>query len=193
MLKFLFKVRRKVLAIFVQVTKRIKFYEWKVLYQNRFFASKNISIGKMFSIYFDNSKSIVQIGSGTSFRDFCQIRSGTNGNLIIGENVFFNNNCTINCFSGIEIGNDCQFGEAVKFYDVNHNYKNTSKLISEQGYSAGKIKIGSNCWFGSNVVILKNITIGNNVVIGANCLVYKSIPDNSVVTISQNLEIKKII
>jgi acetyltransferase-like isoleucine patch superfamily enzyme len=114
------------------------------------------------------------------------------GELIIGDRVFFNNNCSINCFNNIVIGNDCQFGEGVKFYDVDHNYKEKNALISAQGYNKGVIKIGPNCWFGSNVTILKNVSIGNNVVIGANCVIHECIPSDSVVTNSTELKVKKI-
>jgi len=63
--------------------------------------------------------------------------------------------------------------------------------VSNQGYTIGKIKIGNNCWIGSHVVILKDVTIGDNVVIGAGCIIHKSIPGNSVVMNNQNLLIKQ--
>ncbi|MCH5396488.1 DapH/DapD/GlmU-related protein [Limosilactobacillus fermentum] len=43
--------------------------------------------------------------------------------------------------------------------------------------SIGEVKIGRNCWIGSNVVILKDSIIGNNCVIGAGCVVSGNIPD----------------
>jgi acetyltransferase-like isoleucine patch superfamily enzyme len=45
----------------------------------------------------------------------------------------------------------------------------------------GAIKIGHNCWIGSNTVILQNVTIGDNCVIGANNLIYKSVPANTII------------
>jgi acetyltransferase-like isoleucine patch superfamily enzyme len=46
----------------------------------------------------------------------------------------------------------------------------------------GPIKIGNNCFIGTNCIILPNTTIGNNCVIGAGSVVRRNIPDNSVVT-----------
>ena len=112
-----------------------------------------------------------------------------NGQLIIGNHVFFNNACSITCFHSVAIGNNCQFGEGVKFYDHNHRYKDSGQLISEQGYSTGGICIGENCWVGSNVIILKNVVIGDNVVISAGCVIFKSIPSNSIVYNNQNLTV----
>jgi acetyltransferase-like isoleucine patch superfamily enzyme len=45
----------------------------------------------------------------------------------------------------------------------------------------GPIKIGNNCFIGTNCIILPNTTIGNNCVIGAGSVVRRNIPDNSVV------------
>ena len=122
----------------------------------------------------------MSIGRDVYFRNFCRIQV-ENGQLKIGHNTFFNNLCTLNCLCKITIGNDCLFGEGVRVYDHNHNYSDRTKLIREQGYSFGEIKIGNNCWIGSNVVITKGVEIGDNVVIGAQCVVYKDVPSNTVV------------
>jgi acetyltransferase-like isoleucine patch superfamily enzyme len=78
----------------------------------------------------------------------------------------------------------------VKFYDHNHMHKECNDFVSREEYAVGAIKIGNNCWIGSNVVILKNVTVGDNVIIGAGCVIHKSIPDSSIVLNHQNLVIK---
>jgi acetyltransferase-like isoleucine patch superfamily enzyme len=168
----------------------LKIMEWKALHSSRFATGNKLTFGRLFAIHFDASASAVSIGDDVQFRDYCQIRSGMDGRLTIGSRVFFNNGCTINCFHEIEIGNDCQFGEAVRFYDVNHNYHQGDLLISDQGYSREAIRIGANCWFGTSVVVLKGVTVGDNVVVGAGCILRESVPSNSVVTNGQELKIK---
>jgi acetyltransferase-like isoleucine patch superfamily enzyme len=192
MMMLLFKIKRKITSVFINLGKKFFLLEMKSLYPKRFFVSYGIKFSKLFSIDFDTSGSIIEIGRGVQFRNFCQIKSGTNGKLKIGNNVFFNNSCSINCLHQITIGDDCQFGENVKFYDHNHMYSSSSQLISSQGYTVGAIKIGSNCWFGSDVTILKNVEVGDNVIIGANCVIYKSIPAGSIVINQQQLLIKPI-
>ena len=46
--------------------------------------------------------------------------------------------------------------------------------------SSGKVTIGNNIYFGTNVTILKGVTIGDNCIIGADSLVTHDIPANSV-------------
>jgi acetyltransferase-like isoleucine patch superfamily enzyme len=183
---FILKLMQKVLILLKRFKKRI-FLIYKLnLYSNRLKVKNDFVFGDSFEICFDLSKSRIQIGSNVEFRNFCQLRSGMDGELLIGNRVFFNNNCSINSMHLVSIGDDCQFGEGVKFYDHNHEFRLSDKLINEQGYIFGEIKIGKNCWFGSNVIILKNVEIGDNVVVGAGCVIHKSIPSNSVVKNSQN-------
>jgi UDP-3-O-[3-hydroxymyristoyl] glucosamine N-acyltransferase len=178
---FIFRIKRKLFLSAGFYMNAFKLFELRQLYTGRFFCGKKISFGRDFSLFFDKSLSAIHLGNNIVFRDYCQLRSGMAGKLTIGNNVFFNNNCSINCFQKITIGDNCQFGEGVKFYDHNHVHAEKDKNINDQGYSTGSIVVGNNCWIGTNVVILKNVEIGDNVVIGAGCIVYRSIPANSVV------------
>ena len=109
------------------------------------------------------------------------------GIIKIGENVYFNNFCSINSLCSIEIGDDCIFGENVRVYDHNHKFSKKTEKIMKQGYSKGPIKIGSDCWIGSNVTILKGVNIGDNVIIGAGSIIDKDIPSNFIVKPERNL------
>jgi acetyltransferase-like isoleucine patch superfamily enzyme len=149
----------------------------------------NLYIGKRFSLLMDHSNSALEFGENIQFRSDASIRVVDDSKLSVGNDVFFNNDCSINCMYDIRIGNNSLFGESVKIYDHNHQYRNNNSLINDQGYVKGKVVIGSNCWIGSNVVILKDVEIGNNVVIGAGCVIFKSIPANSLVYNNQNLTV----
>lgn len=124
------------------------------------------------------------IRQGFCCRNFCFFLVYSDASLIINQNVFFNNGCSINCLEKIEVGENSIFGEGVKIYDHNHKYHyNTDGIlkIERNEFTTAPIKIGRNCWIGSNVTILKGVDIGDNVIIGAGCLVYKSVPANSIV------------
>lgn len=59
---------------------------------------------------------------GVNFRSNFKIQMEKSGQIIIGENVFFNNGCSINSLNEIVIGSNCLFGENVHIYDHNHIY-----------------------------------------------------------------------
>lgn len=124
------------------------------------------------------------------FRRGFQVFIEDNGILCIGKNVFFNNYCSITARKKIVIGDNCIFGENVRLYDHNHNYKEKDVLICNQGFSSDEIIIEEGCWIGSNVTILKGVHIGKHSVIGAGVIVYKDLPENSLTINKQNIVTK---
>lgn len=105
----------------------------------------------------------------------------------IGDDCFFNNDCSINALKSIKIGKGTIFGEGVKIYDHNHRFSDLQKSIKNQGFVSDEITIGNHCWIGSNVIILKGAKISDNCVIGAGVVVKEFIPSNTIV--KQNLYI----
>lgn len=146
-----------------------------------------------FSIDSDLSETKIHIDENVGARRNFRIRVARDGQLSIGKNCYFNNNCSINCLGTIEIGDGGQFGENVLMYDHNHRYSDKNGAVADQAYSIGKIKIGNNCWIGSNTVILKDVEIGDNVVIGAGCVIHKSIAPGTIVVNNQNFTVKPIV
>lgn len=69
-------------------------------------------------------------------------------------------------------------------------FKSKDERIINQGFKTGKVKIGNNCWIGSNVVILKGVTIGDNVVIGAGCVITESVENNKIVRNQINMKVE---
>ena len=132
---------------------------------------------------------VINFGEKIEIRNNCSFVVGKNAKLDIAEGFFMNNSCSINCLEKIEIGENTLFGESVKLYDHNHQY--SKEKIEHKKFNTSPIKIGKNCWLGSNVIVLKGVEIGNNCVIGAGCIIYKNIPAGSVVTNNQELMKKK--
>lgn len=134
----------------------------------------------------------VKMGRNFQFRKGFTLLIDKNGHVRIGDDVFFNNYCTVCAMKEITIGNGTIFGENVKLYDHNHIYLNPDTPIKQQGYTSAPIHIGKHCWIGSNVTILKGVTIGDNSVIGAGCVIHRDVPSNSVVVNKQELIVKAI-
>ncbi len=150
--------------------------------------AKGIKIGRGFQAQIHPS-STLKIGNNMDVRNFVCFWVGKKAELKIGQNVFINNYCSINCLKYIEIGENTLFGEGVKIYDHNHAYsfENEQLNVSRKDFTFGEVKIGKNCWLGSNVVVLKGVTIGDNSIIGAGCVIHKDVSENSVIANSQNL------
>lgn len=132
----------------------------------------------------------VYFGSKVTWRRNFSLIIGPKAYIKIGDNSFFNHECTLDATIGIEIGSGTLFGENVKVYDHNHRFNDLDKPIKEQGYSSEKIVIGNHCWIGSNAVILKGVHIGDNSVIGAGCIISTDVPKNTIVKVSNNNLIK---
>ena len=108
------------------------------------------------------------------------------GNVIIGNNCFFNNDCSINCLEKISIGDDCIIGENVKIYDHNHKFNGIGSF-KDQGFSSKPVSIGNNVWIGSNCVILAGTEIGDNCVISAGVTLSGKIESGTIVKRSRDI------
>ena len=152
----------------------------------------------------NNQENIIQDGNWNVFQidDKADLLVGTNvicrnfenfhvssGKLILHNGVFINNSCSFNCMERIEIGSGTMMGEGVRFYDHDHVY--TAEKIEKWQWTTAPIRVGRDCWIGSNVTILKGVTIGDNTVIGAGCLIRNDVPANSVVYNDGNLCVKR--
>jgi len=129
-----------------------------------------ITYGKRFSV-----------GTHVTWRSNFKVMIDDKGKVIIGNNCFFNNDCSINSIQSIKIGDGTIFGEGVKIYDHNHRFSDLEKSIKSQGFVSAGVSIGSHCWLGSNVVVLKGSTISDNCVIGAGVIVNGFIPANTII------------
>ena len=128
------------------------------------------------------------VGANVICRNFENFHVSS-GKLILHDGVFINNSCSFNCMERIEIGAGTMMGEGVRFYDHDHVY--TAEKIEKWQWTTAPIRVGRDCWIGSNVTILKGVTIGDNTIIGAGCLIRNDIPANSVVYNDGNLVVKE--
>jgi acetyltransferase-like isoleucine patch superfamily enzyme len=80
---------------------------------------------------------------------------------------------------GVEIGCNCSISSGVNI--IGHDSVKWALSGGRQKYEYGPVKIGNNCFIGTNVVITKGVTIGNHCLLGANAVVTKSFPDFSIV------------
>ena len=166
------------------IVSRLKFkYPGRLIVNGEVFAGKGLELtissdGKMIidSLRMENNVMLASAGLGE---------------MTIGDNVFFNQNCCVVCRGKISIGNNCLFGPNVMIYDHNHVFSKDSGVAAND-YKTGEIEIGDNCWIGAGVIILKDANIGEGSVIGAGCVIKGRVPPHSVVTPDINVKVKDI-
>lgn len=120
----------------------------------------------------------ITIGRFLMSRGPLYLKSVDGGQLTIGENVFFNHNCSITCAESIVIGNHCMFANNLVIVDHDHKIGTngvTGTLIAKP------IVIEERVWCGANVTITKGVRIGTGAVIGANAVVVNDVEAHSIV------------
>ncbi len=120
-------------------------------------------------------------------------------NIILGDRVFININCTIldgitiqdrtvkkentnsdlsDSYTGkIRIGDDCMLGPNVQLLAISHDVDPTLRL-KRHNYM-DDIIIGNNVWLGGGTIVLAGVSIGDNSVIGAGSIVTKNVEADS--------------
>lgn len=130
----------------------------------------------------------IKVGRNCEFAAYCDFEVHSNGVLEIGEGTYFNRYCMISAHERVVIGKHCMFGPGVKIFDNNHKHSPETGVCSQ--LSSAPICIGDNSWIASDAIILKGAQIGKNCVIGAGCIVRGEIPNGSVVTNRQEIDLR---
>lgn len=120
----------------------------------------------------------ITIGRFLMSRGPLYLKSVNDGKLTIGDDVFFNHNCSITCAEKVTIGNHCMFANNLVVVDHDH-------VVNAEGVTGELITkpviIEDYVWCGANVTITKGIHIGAGAVIAAGAVVTKEVPPKAVV------------
>jgi maltose O-acetyltransferase len=97
-------------------------------------------------------------------------------NMVVGERVFFNFDCTVLDVMQVKIGDRTMFGPNVQIYTATHpiNWKERGSGLEY----AKPVVIGEDVWVGGSAVICPGVTIGDRTIIGAGSVVTKDIPSD---------------
>ena len=94
--------------------------------------------------------------------------------IVIGKNVFINNNFLAMARGGITIEDDVMIAANVQVLTNNHD------LYDRQILTCRPVVIKKGAWIGAGATILPGVTIGRYAVVGAASVVTKDVPDYGV-------------
>ncbi|POS69850.1 galactoside O-acetyltransferase [Diaporthe helianthi] len=97
-------------------------------------------------------------------------------NVKLGENVMINFNSTFVDTCPIEFGSRTMVGPNCSFFSGTHPLDPTVRNGTRGPESGKSIKIGEDCWFGGNCIVLPGVTIGKGATVGAGSVVTKDVP-----------------
>lgn len=116
----------------------------------------------------------ISVGAHSVIDSFVKIKpAGGCGDVVIGMYTFINSGCVLYTGNGIAIGNHVAIAANCTLAPANHQYREKSKLISEQGFlpSKGGIIIEDDVWIGANCVILDGAILRRGAVVAAGSIV----------------------
>ena len=118
------------------------------------------------------------LGRKSVVESYCCINNAV-GDVTIGDYTRIGIHCTV--IGPVCIGNNVNLAQGITVTALNHNFKDATRRIDEQGISTKPVVISDDVWIGANAVILPGVTIGRHVVVAAGAVVTKDVPDNCVV------------
>lgn len=181
-MKYLFKLLYRLRYFLYNSLQRYYALECSYLFKHKIEFGEKVVYSTFPKIHWDDTATYISIGNHTCFRGTTYIRTYQSGTVSIGKNCFFNEGVSITALEKIEIGNGCILGESIKLYDHNHLIEGVD-TVSLKKFTTSPIRIGEDCWIGSNVILLKGVQIGKGCIIGAGTILRQSIPEYTIVYI----------
>lgn len=153
-------------------------------------AGKDVYIGKHCAL---KGKRKIILEDSVIVRPYAQIWSG-GGTVRIGAGSEIGERCRISIANSLNIGEKVLLSPNVYITDCDHEYRNISVPIIDQGIvqKGQTVSIGEGSYIGINAVIVGNVNIGKHCVIGANSVVTKDVPDYCVAVGSPAVVIKEM-
>lgn len=127
-----------------------------------------------------NDDGRIVIGDQVSLGTWARLAVANKATMRIGNKVGVGPYNILNAFDDLTIGDETMLSPFVNINCADHGVVRGTVPMKEQKGNYGPVKIGSDCWIGATVVVLKGVTIGDGAVVGAGAVVTKDIPEYSI-------------
>ncbi len=102
------------------------------------------------------------------------------GTLRVGDKAVFGADNTVTCYLDVEIGARTLVADWVYVTDFDHRTDDLALPIKDQGIVKSPVRIGSDCWLGVKVTVLRGAAVGRGCVLAAHAVVRGTVPDLAV-------------
>lgn len=99
------------------------------------------------------------------------------GKLEIGDNLFINRCCHLDCYGGLKIGNNVGIGPHTIIITANHGFLTRGTNYANHNFVGQRVEIGDGSIVSANCYINPGIRIGSNCIVAAGTSVFCNVPD----------------
>lgn len=100
------------------------------------------------------------------------------GNVEVGENTWIGPYSAIDGGGGVTIGSNCSISSGVQI--VSHDSVKWALSGGRVPHEYAPIRIGNNCFIGTNAMVTKGVHIGDHCLIGAGAIVTRDLPSHTI-------------
>lgn len=144
-------------------------------------AGPAMALGRRTSIVFGDSGRFSRGRNLTLADGFSAV---IDGDLRVGDDVFFNRDANLSVYSSLSVGDRCRFGERLSVHDEDHNIASSgsrqASSTEADAYLVSDVTIEDDVWVGANVTILRGSHIGAGAVIAAGAVVRGTVPSRTI-------------
>jgi acetyltransferase-like isoleucine patch superfamily enzyme len=122
----------------------------------------------------------VSLGERCDVRDDAIIDAQC-GPVTLGRRVGVNPFCILYGAGGLTIGDDVLIAAHTVVIPSNHRFERNDVPIWDQGTTQRGVRIGSDVWLGTHVVVLDGVRIGDGAVVAAGAVVARDVEPRTIV------------
>ena len=149
---------------------KIKWWSWK-------FRRHCTSVGNRLTVLGPcavHSAGDMTVGEGLTIRsrkfNMVEITCARDARLSFGNKVFLNQGVRIACTTEVTIGDNVLIGDETVILDSDYHG------VAGTNTKSAPVRIESDVWLGTRVIVLRGVTIGEGSVVGAGSVVTRSLP-----------------
>jgi len=170
----------------ILVERQLFFIKQRIFSSLSFFLLDNKISGKV--------RAALLSSMGAKIGKDCFVRGGLTVletfDLTLGDRVFINNNCTVDCSAPVTICDGVCIGYNVTFSTGNHGLGGPEKRCGVG--NAKPITVKEGVWIGAGSIIFSGVTLGEGSVIMGGSVVGANVPPNTMVGGNPARPIKKL-